>query len=53
MNVIGSNQPHVFSNIDREEQEFIESFCKEKGVKVKNEEKLPRQDWPRLLNKSQ
>ena len=51
VNVIGSNQPHVFSNIDREEQEFIESFCKEKGVKVKNEEKLPRQDWPRLLNK--
>lgn len=42
VNVIGSNQPHVFSNIDREEQEFIESFCKEKGVKVKNEEKIAK-----------
>ena len=35
VNVIGSNQPHVFSNIDREEQEFIESFCKEKVLKLR------------------
>lgn len=42
VNVIGSNQLHIFGSIDREEQETIENFCKEKGIKVKNEEKLAK-----------
>ncbi|KAI3406752.2 POB3 [Candida oxycetoniae] len=49
INVIGSSQKHVFGSIDREEQENIERFCREKGVKVKNEEKLAKQRLAKAL----
>lgn len=40
INLRGSNQGHVFGSIDREEQAEIERFCIEKGLRVKNEEKI-------------
>ncbi|KAL6452556.1 POB3 FACT complex subunit POB3 [Candida maltosa Xu316] len=49
VNVIGSNQSHIFGSIDREEQETIEKFCKEKGIKVKNEEKIAKQRLAKAL----
>lgn len=42
VNLRGSNQSHVFANIDKEEQETIERYCQEKGLRVKNEEKLAK-----------
>ncbi|EGW33396.1 uncharacterized protein SPAPADRAFT_66363 [Spathaspora passalidarum NRRL Y-27907] len=42
INVRGSNQSHVFGSIDKEEQETIERFCAEKGIRVKNEEKIAK-----------
>ncbi|CAK9435637.1 uncharacterized protein LODBEIA_P03640 [Lodderomyces beijingensis] len=49
INIIGSTQKHIFGSIDREEQENIERFCKEKGVKVKNEEKIAKQRLAKAL----
>lgn len=37
-----TNVTHVFGSISREEQDAIENFCKEKGLRVKNEEKLAK-----------
>ncbi|RLV95894.1 FACT complex subunit POB3 [Spathaspora sp. JA1] len=42
INVRGSNQSHVFGSIDKEEQETIERFCSEKGIRVRNEEKIAK-----------
>lgn len=42
INVRGSNQSHIFGSIDREEQETIERFCNEKGIRVRNEEKIAK-----------
>lgn len=42
ISVRGSNQPHIFGSIDREEQETIEKYCQEKGLRVKNEEKIAK-----------
>lgn len=50
VNLRGSGQPHVFGNIDREEQEVIESFCSQKGIKVRNEEKLARAMLAKAIN---
>ncbi|EDK42575.1 hypothetical protein LELG_00753 [Lodderomyces elongisporus NRRL YB-4239] len=49
INIVGSTQKHVFGSIDREEQDNIERFCKEKGVKVKNEEKIAKQRLAKAL----
>lgn len=38
----GGSQTHTFANIDKEEQETIENFCKEKGLRIKNEEKMAK-----------
>lgn len=38
----GSNQSHIFGSIDREEQDSIENFCSQKGLRVKNEEKVAK-----------
>lgn len=42
VNLRGSNQLHVFANIDKEDQETIERYCQEKGLRIKNEEKLAK-----------
>ena len=42
VNLRGGNQAHTFANIDKEEQETIEAFCKEKGLRIKNEEKMAK-----------
>ncbi|KAM9940322.1 hypothetical protein OXX80_000210 [Metschnikowia pulcherrima] len=42
VNLRGGNQTHTFANIDKEEQETIEAFCKEKGLRIKNEEKMAK-----------
>lgn len=42
VNLRGSNQSHVFANIDKEDQETIERFCQEKGLRIKNEEKMAK-----------
>lgn len=40
--VSGPNGVHVFGSIDKEEQQSIEAFCTEKGLRVKNEEKIAK-----------
>lgn len=42
VNLRGSNQSHVFANIDKEDQETVERYCQEKGLRIKNEEKLAK-----------
>lgn len=42
VNLRGSNQSHIFANIDKEEQETIERYCQDKGLRIKNEEKLAK-----------
>lgn len=42
VNLRGGNQSHVFANIDKEEQETIERYCQEKGLRIKNEEKIAK-----------
>lgn len=42
VNLRGSNQSHIFANIDKEEQETIERYCQEKGLRIKNEDKLAK-----------
>lgn len=43
INLRGSNnQSHIFGSINRDEQESIENFCQDKGIRVKNEEKLAK-----------
>lgn len=42
VNLRGSNQSHVFANIDKEEQDTIERYCQEKGLRIKNEEKIAK-----------
>lgn len=42
VNLRGTNQSHIFANIDKEEQETIERYCQEKGLRIKNEEKLAK-----------
>ena len=49
VNLIGSSVKHVFGSIDREDQENIEKFCVEKGVRVKNEEKIAKQRLAKAL----
>ncbi|CAK7896679.1 FACT complex subunit Pob3p [[Candida] anglica] len=46
----GSNQGHTFGSIDREEQQSIENFCLEKGLRVKNEEKLAKAMMAKAIN---
>lgn len=38
----GPNYSHTFGSIDREEQEPLENYCIEKGIRVKNEEKIAK-----------
>lgn len=38
----GSNITHTFGLIDKDEQEPLERFCNEKGLRVKNEEKIAK-----------
>lgn len=38
----GPNYSHTFGSIDREEQEPLENYCLEKGIRVKNEEKIAK-----------
>lgn len=42
VNLRGTSQSHIFANIDKEEQETIERYCQEKGMRIKNEEKLAK-----------
>lgn len=42
VNLRGGNLSHVFANIDKEEQETIERYCQEKGLRIKNEEKIAK-----------
>ncbi|OBA22511.1 SSrecog-domain-containing protein [Metschnikowia bicuspidata var. bicuspidata NRRL YB-4993] len=42
VNLRGGNQTHTFANIDKEEQETIENFCKDRGLRIKNEEKMAK-----------
>lgn len=42
VNLRGGNLAHVFANIDKEEQEGIERYCQEKGLRIKNEEKIAK-----------
>lgn len=50
VNLRGGNQSHVFGNIDREEQENIESYCSRKGLRVKNEEKIAKEMLAKAMN---
>lgn len=50
VNLRGSNQSHVFANIDKEEQEAVERFCLEKGLRVKNEEKMAKAMLAKAMN---
>ncbi|KAG2733033.1 hypothetical protein G9P44_004023 [Scheffersomyces stipitis] len=52
INVRGSNQSHIFGSIDREEQETIENYCAEKGIRVKNEEKLAKARLAKAINEA-
>ncbi|CAI5756622.1 unnamed protein product [Candida verbasci] len=47
--IVNSNQSHIFGSIDREEQETIERFAKEKNIRVKNEEKIAKQRLAKAL----
>ncbi|KAI5951404.1 POB3 [Candida jiufengensis] len=49
VNIVNSSQKHIFGSIDREEQENIERFCKEKNIRVKNEEKIAKQRLAKAL----
>ncbi|GEQ69503.1 hypothetical protein JCM33374_g3175, partial [Metschnikowia sp. JCM 33374] len=42
VNLRGGNQTHTFANIDKEEQGTIEAFCKDRGLRIKNEEKMAK-----------
>ncbi|KAK6458700.1 DNA polymerase delta binding protein [Scheffersomyces xylosifermentans] len=53
INVRGSNQSHIFGSIDREEQETIENYCAEKGLRVKNEEKLAKARLVKAINEAE
>lgn len=48
----GSNQSYVFGNIDREEQQHIEDYCSQKGLRVKNEEKVAKAMLAKAMNES-
>ncbi|KAK6461810.1 DNA polymerase delta binding protein [Scheffersomyces coipomensis] len=50
INVRGSNQPHIFGSIDRAEQETIERYCAEKGIRIKNEEKIAQARLAKAIN---
>ncbi|ODV94449.1 hypothetical protein PACTADRAFT_51288 [Pachysolen tannophilus NRRL Y-2460] len=39
----GGEGSHIFANIEKEEQVSIQSFCKEKGIKIKDDEKEAQQ----------
>lgn len=38
----GTNTAHIFANIDKEEQDTIERYCQEKGLRTKNDEKIAK-----------
>lgn len=46
----GSGQSHTFGSIDREEQETIENYCKQKGLRIKNEEKVAKAMLAKAMN---
>lgn len=50
VNLKGSGAAHVFANIDKEEQETIEKYCQEKGLRVKNEEKIAKAMLAKAIN---
>lgn len=50
VNLRGSGPSHVFANIDKEEQEAVERFCLEKGLRVKNEEKMAKAMLAKAMN---
>lgn len=45
-------QLHVFGAVDREEQDNIEKFCLDKGIRVKNEEKLAKAMMARAISEA-
>ncbi|EGV66600.1 SSrecog-domain-containing protein [Yamadazyma tenuis ATCC 10573] len=52
INLRSSNQSHVFGSIDREEQASIESYCVQKGLRIKNEEKVAKAMMAKALNEA-
>lgn len=50
VNLRGSGPSHVFANIDKEEQEAVERFCLEKGLRIKNEEKMAKAMLAKAMN---
>ncbi|ODV79755.1 DNA polymerase delta binding protein [Suhomyces tanzawaensis NRRL Y-17324] len=52
INLRNSNQSHIFGSIDREEQESIEKYCSEKGIRVKNEEKIAKAMLAKAMNEA-
>lgn len=44
------NASHVFGSISRDEQSTIENYCKSKGLKIKNEEKIAKQMLAKAIN---
>lgn len=50
VNLRGSSQSHVFANIDKEEQGTIEKYCQEKGLRIKNEEKMAKAMLAKAMN---
>ena len=48
----GSNQSHNFGSIEREEQETIENYCLQKGLRIKNEEKLAKAMLAKAMNET-
>ncbi|KAK6201035.1 DNA polymerase delta binding protein [Scheffersomyces amazonensis] len=52
IHVRGSGQPHIFGSIDRAEQETIERFSAEKGIRIKNEEKIAKARLAKAINEA-
>lgn len=50
INLRNSNVSHVFGSIDREEQENIEGYCSQRGLRVKNEEKIAKAMMAKAMN---
>lgn len=48
----GSNVTHTFGSIDKDEQEGLERYCTEKGLRVKNEEKLAKAMLAKAMNEA-
>lgn len=50
IDVKNSAQSHVFGSISRDEQDTIENYCKSKGLRIKNQEKIAKAMLAKAMN---